>query len=119
VLSLCTELVDHEPNGGARKPAASSPTAASASAASSSTAKSVQIQQTAVHGADPHKRTGPKAAVTGVRLAYNDLTSLAGFVEAMELLLGPNARTQLTWLGSLHTAHHGRLACPTRGHGPY
>lgn len=99
--------MDHEPNGGARKPAAASPTAASAAsgAASSSAAKTVQIQLAGAHGADSHKRTGPKAAVTGVRLAYNDLTNLTGFVEAMELLLGPDARTQLTWLGSQHTAH--------------
>jgi len=91
--------VDHEPNGGARKPAAAAAASSPSAAASSSTAKSVQIQS-AVQGVDPHKRTGPKAAVTGVRLAYNELTNLNGFVEAMELLLGPNARTQLTWLGS-------------------
>lgn len=33
-----------------------------------------------------------------MRLAYNELTHLNGFDEAMEALLGPDARTQLTWL---------------------
>ncbi len=37
-----------------------------------------------------------------MRLAYNELTNLTGFVEAMEQLLGPSARTQLTWLDLSH-----------------
>jgi hypothetical protein len=37
-----------------------------------------------------------------VRLAYNELTSLAGLVEAMEGLLGPLARWELTWLDLSH-----------------
>lgn len=104
-----SELVHHEPAGGRKLPI--SPSAAAPAAASSSlgSPKSVQVQH--AQAASPThssgiggaaKRTGPRVAITGVRLAYNDLHDLKGFVEAMELLLGPEACTQLTWLDLSH-----------------
>lgn len=101
----------HEPAGGRKLPTAPSSASAAASATAAASAslgspKSVQVLQASSpsHGAglSGPKRTGPRVAVTGVRIAYNALTDLKGFVEAMEVLLGAEARTQLTWLDLSH-----------------
>ena len=108
------ELVHHEPAGGRKLPTSPSPatttpaaaTATAAAPASLGSPKSVQVLHASSpsHGAGSSgpKRTGPRVAVTGVRLAYNLLTDLKGFAEAMELLLGAESRTQLTWLDLSH-----------------
>ena len=84
-IASMSELATHEPAGGNRKlPSSPSSSAAAASSSSSPT------------------KSSSKSSVSGVRLAYNDLSSLKGFVEAMETLLGPDARTQLTWLDLSH-----------------
>jgi Leucine-rich repeat (LRR) protein len=68
-------------------------------AAASSTSKSLTPLSP---GSIERKRISQPAQITGVRLAYNELTNLSGFVAAMELLLGPDACTQLTWLDLSH-----------------
>lgn len=96
------EISEHEPAGGRKTYAAQNQAASSASPASPSAgAKSVQVQSTGA-ASEVAGRRAAKAIVTGVRLSYNELTSLKGIVEAMELILGPDARTNLTWLDLSH-----------------
>lgn len=85
-----SDVVSHEPNGG-RKP---SSTPASPSKSASNNNNFSDTASSSSSGA----RSKTAGQVTGVRLAYNELANLSGFDEALQLLLGPDARTQLTWL---------------------
>lgn len=87
------ELPSHEPNGGRKPPGLAARNTAADAASSSNAASSAA-------SADPASPV--KSTMPGLRLSYNELTSLKGFVEAIDAVMGPDARSQLTWLDLSH-----------------
>lgn len=94
-IKSMSEVPEHEPASGKKVPhiSATQPTAG---------LKDKQLTVSSPTSAGVAGRKHAKSVVTGIRLSYNELTSLKGFAEALDLVLGPDSRQTLTWLDLSH-----------------
>jgi hypothetical protein len=101
-IKSMSELPEHEPSQGKKAPHVSTMQAALTSPTSKGDAGQQKASSPTSAGGLVGGRKHAKSPLTGIRLSYNELTSLKGFAEALDAVLGPEARQNLTWLDLSH-----------------
>ena len=101
-IKAMSELPEHEPAQGKKAPHVSTMQAALSPTSKDGGPNAHAKAGSPTSGGLVGGRKHAKSPLTGLRLSYNELATLKGFAEALDAVLGPDSRQNLTWLDLSH-----------------